>query len=310
MSWLAQTESKRVGQHPRSTAQFSHSERASASNALRSSPSTNAVDRRQLSILWIDDEPDRALSVLLLEHRILLDWATTGSDGLERAATAGYDAIVVDVRLEDMSGLTVVRRLGKFDARPPTLIVTGHYLEDEVRQQAWQLGAAVAYKPFLDASALASALRVIAERRGCSPLLNLRPGELATERRVSDEPNGRLVNICGSVEAEMVAVSRTMRDVVDWIGHAPGPTPRGWRIRGTTRRTRSGGWGTPGRSNGRASWSSSVRRCGMRPSGWPKRSVVIGLCGSCTWNWAGSIGARVALRRPGTDGGTVTVVTT
>jgi len=177
---------------------------------------------RVVEVLWIDDEPDHALSLLLQECGCQIEWTTTGAAGLERAAARRYDAIVVDVRLGDMSGLTVLRRLTTFESCPPLLVVTGCYCEDEVLQDACRFGArGVAYKPFLDEQALAAALRVVIDGHGHSPLLRVRPDDV---RDVHHARHGRPAVLSARsgdrASLGIVAVSRAMREVVEWIAHA------------------------------------------------------------------------------------------
>jgi two-component system response regulator HydG len=171
-----------------------------------------------LRILWIDDEPDETLSVLLRDHGCQVEWATTGAAGLERARSGQYDAIIVDVRLGDMSGLTVLRRLTVSALCPPVLMVTGCYCEEEVLRDAWRFGAAaMAYKPLVEDAALAEALRVVAVGQGESPLLHVRP-EASGVRRAAhagtiDPGQADLY------DSNVVAVSPAMRAIVERIAH-------------------------------------------------------------------------------------------
>ena len=98
---------------------------------------------------------------MLREHGFNVEWATTGAKALQRVRERRYALVIVDVRLEDMLGVTVVKRLV---GGSQVLVVTGHYLEDAIRTEAWRLGAAVAYKPFLpgDSSTTRFDVRVVA----------------------------------------------------------------------------------------------------------------------------------------------------
>ncbi len=181
-----------------------------------------ATSESRRTVLWIDDEPDHALSALLNEYGCQIEWATTGAAGLERHGASAYDAIVVDVRLGDMSGLTVVRRIKALDTATPVLVVTGCYCEEEVLQDAWRLGAAaVAYKPFLDEQELAAALRVIIDGRGRSLLLHVRPDDLGGPLQAGAGRGGAPDDLTPAAMASpgFVAVSPAMRAVVDWIAH-------------------------------------------------------------------------------------------
>ncbi len=78
-------------------------------------------------LLLIDDDPE-----LLPEkvrhlfptpaHRVEVTY--TGAEGLERAAAAPPDVILLDLRLPDQSGLEVLKQLRALDARIPVVFVT------------------------------------------------------------------------------------------------------------------------------------------------------------------------------------------
>src|SRR6476619_2643586 len=79
------------------------------------------------NLLLIDDHPgllpDQVSPVFPAPaHRV--DIAHTGAEGLERAAAARPDVILLDLRLPDQSGLDVLRQLRQIDARIPVVLVT------------------------------------------------------------------------------------------------------------------------------------------------------------------------------------------
>jgi DNA-binding NtrC family response regulator len=194
-----------------------------------------ALDSRSpdslLDVLWVDDEPVHGLGLLLRDHGFNVEWATTGAEALRRVREKRYALLIVDVRLEDMLGLTVVKRLPEGTR---VLVVTGHYLEDEIRAEAWRLGAAVAYKPFLDEEALANALDVLITGRGRSGLLHVPPGHSDSKRKSEDQPPTGGCSGADPVRVHgIVAASEAMRDVVAWIAKA-GPTNAPVLITGET----------------------------------------------------------------------------
>ena len=83
-------------------------------------------------LLVIDDEPavgysfQRAFTTAGVE----VVTARTGTAGIERFRTELPDAVVLDVRLPDRSGLDVYRELRAIDPRRPVVIITAHGTTD------------------------------------------------------------------------------------------------------------------------------------------------------------------------------------
>ncbi len=92
-------------------------------------------------ILLIDDDVE--LGSLLKEYLgregIVLEVEHDGPRGLERAAVAGFDLVVLDVMLPGMDGFEVLRRL-RSRSRVPVLMLTARS-EDEDRIVGLELGA-------------------------------------------------------------------------------------------------------------------------------------------------------------------------
>jgi DNA-binding NtrC family response regulator len=78
-------------------------------------------------LLLVDDNPNVILKQI---HRVFdaagheVDAARTGEDGVRQAATRTPDAILLDLRLPDLSGLEVYQRLRQIDARIPVIFIT------------------------------------------------------------------------------------------------------------------------------------------------------------------------------------------
>lgn len=153
-----------------------------------------------LRVLWIDDDlvpGDAILELLALEH-IQVTVATTAAEGLRLAAETAYDAILLDIRLPDLFGLTALRRLRAIGVSTPVAVITGCYMEPEIEREAQRLGAAdFLRKPVLDIGALANVLRS------------------AASGPMSGAP--KPVPIHG-----VIAASAVMQDIVSWI-EAVGP---------------------------------------------------------------------------------------
>lgn len=124
-------------------------------------------------ILVVDD--DRLILDLLAEglraKGYAVDAASTGADALALAGTSSHDLAVVDIRLPDLSGIEVARRLREAFGIP-ALFLSAHDDEETVREAVAGGGLGyvvkpVAFRQFLPGieSALARAhdLRALAE---------------------------------------------------------------------------------------------------------------------------------------------------
>lgn len=83
---------------------------------------------RKTNILLVDDRPENLLtleSVLSEDHRDFLS-ATSGAEALLMCKLEKIDLILLDYRLEDMTGLEVIRQLRGNDetAHIPVILVT------------------------------------------------------------------------------------------------------------------------------------------------------------------------------------------
>ena len=78
-----------------------------------------------MRILIVEDEPDllRVLSRALREEHYAVDTAEDGDEGLYKAQTVDYDAIVLDVMLPGIDGFEVLRRL-RLTKQTPVLMLT------------------------------------------------------------------------------------------------------------------------------------------------------------------------------------------
>jgi len=101
---------------------------------------TRTGERR--TILVVDDEPE----VLSLFKRILSAEDTqilpagSGAEALAIARRTRLDLVILDVKLPDVSGIEVLRRLRKMDDRLPVIIVTAYGSADGARA-CMRLGA-------------------------------------------------------------------------------------------------------------------------------------------------------------------------
>jgi len=88
-----------------------------------------------MRILIIEDEPRLLLSLAkaLREEGYAVDTADTGDDGLYKAESFGYDAILLDVMLPGLDGWEVLRRLRKQKQTPVLMLTARDTPRDRVR---------------------------------------------------------------------------------------------------------------------------------------------------------------------------------
>src|SRR5260370_23881789 len=86
-------------------------------------------------VLLVEDDPGlvMALSDLLTAEGYEVESATTGKDGLERAGTAQFDLVILDVMLPGKNGFDVCRDLRQRRVATPVLMLTARgQLTDKV----------------------------------------------------------------------------------------------------------------------------------------------------------------------------------
>ena len=78
------------------------------------------------SILVIDDEEimREILEALLTREGYSVRTAPTASEGLELAKAMPFDAVVLDVMLPDMNGITALEELRRIDEELPVVMIT------------------------------------------------------------------------------------------------------------------------------------------------------------------------------------------
>jgi two-component system, NtrC family, nitrogen regulation response regulator NtrX len=94
------------------------------------------------SILVVDDEPGvrSSISGVLKDEGFDVDTAGTGEECLEKANSAAYDVIVLDIWLPGLDGLTTLQRLRERQIDSQVVIISGHgNIESAVR--AIKMGA-------------------------------------------------------------------------------------------------------------------------------------------------------------------------
>lgn len=79
-----------------------------------------------MRILVVEDEPRLAETIrdILESQQFLVDVALTGTEGLDNGLTGIYDAILLDIMLPKLDGITVTKRLRAASCTSPILMLT------------------------------------------------------------------------------------------------------------------------------------------------------------------------------------------
>lgn len=174
----------------------------------------HAKDAADRVLLWIDDEiaPDGPEIRALTLDGYRVDCAVTGATGIQLARTRRYDAIILDLRLPDISGLAVLARLEDERLATPICVLTG-FGDIETAHLAGRLGAvAFRTKPVFIDDLIGMVGRVI--------------DDAAIPRRETDRDNraGAAVHAVAAVLEHLEAVMRA-RPAGSAFGSAGAPDP-------------------------------------------------------------------------------------
>lgn len=134
-------------------------------------------------ILIVDDDATTGhmLARLLTFHEFTAISVQSGAEGLRLALSGACDALVLDLQLPDVPGLSVLAQLRIHDAHVPVIPITGQYFDAWHRRRAEALGISdYLYKPLTD-DTLAQALR---RAIGGSRILTRSDGEHATVKDI------------------------------------------------------------------------------------------------------------------------------
>lgn len=96
---------------------------------------SNCAESDDMRILVVEDEPDllSSLAQALREEGYAVDTAADGEDGLFKAESSDYDAVVLDVMLPKLDGWEVLRGLRKTRKTPVLMLTARDRSADRVR---------------------------------------------------------------------------------------------------------------------------------------------------------------------------------
>lgn len=114
-------------------------------------------------ILVIDDEQSicEFFTDLFDEYGMTIDVEQSGTSGLKRALGDSYSLIFLDVKLGDMNGIDVLKRLKEGNPDTKVVMISG-YLTEDIIEEALKLGVdGYLYKPLSVRDILSMTLRFI-----------------------------------------------------------------------------------------------------------------------------------------------------
>lgn len=93
-------------------------------------------------VLVIDDEElvCKSLRVMLKEHDYEASSAVTGEEGVKLAGEGNFDVILLDLKMPDIDGIEILKKIKGDDPKAVVIIITG-YPSEETLGQARSLGA-------------------------------------------------------------------------------------------------------------------------------------------------------------------------
>jgi two-component system response regulator HydG len=127
--------------------------------------STAIMNGEQIRVLIIDDEKFHAEAVAESLERLGYECviATNGSDGVKKVEEEEFDVIVTDLRMDDVDGLTILRKAKQDAPDAEVVLITGHG-DVKTAVEAMQHGAANYLTKPVDMTELRAIVAKAAER--------------------------------------------------------------------------------------------------------------------------------------------------
>jgi DNA-binding response OmpR family regulator len=171
---------------------------------------SDSAEAQRTSVLVVDD--DRKLCRLIKDYLEPLGYdvatANTGKEGLEKALSGKFDAVILDVMMPEMDGLEVLRRL-RAASNVPVLMLTG-LGEEADRIVGLEMGADDYLPKTFSTRELLARLRAVIRRSRVTAARSLSASETSEEAPVvvgslRIEPSSRNVTLHG-VSLSLTAV--------------------------------------------------------------------------------------------------------
>jgi DNA-binding NtrC family response regulator len=90
----------------------------------------------QISLLLVDDEVGfvEVLSKRIIRRGMSVTAASSGSEAIQALRRRDFDVAVLDLKMEDMDGIEVLKIFKKMAPAMPVIMLTGHGSENSARE--------------------------------------------------------------------------------------------------------------------------------------------------------------------------------
>jgi DNA-binding NtrC family response regulator len=121
---------------------------------------------RQIKVLLVDDEEGyvNVLAKRMTRRQVEVSIALSGSEAIQTLRKKDFDVAVVDLKMEDIDGIEVLKIFKKMDPELPVVMLTGHGSEKAARD-GLALGAFDYLTKPCDLEDLLSTITKAAERK-------------------------------------------------------------------------------------------------------------------------------------------------
>jgi DNA-binding NtrC family response regulator len=105
-------------------------------------PESQNINERQIKVLLVDDEKSfvEVLFKRLSKRNIDVTKAFSGTEGIQALRGEDFDVAILDLKMEDLDGLEVLKIFKKMYAKMEVIILTGHESE-QTAQEGLKYGA-------------------------------------------------------------------------------------------------------------------------------------------------------------------------
>jgi DNA-binding NtrC family response regulator len=94
------------------------------------------VKTHRINLLLIDDEVGyvNVLSNRMAKRNIDVTKCLSGTEGIQKLRKQDFDVAVLDLKMEDMNGIEVLKIFKKMDPDMPVIMLTGHGSEQAAKE--------------------------------------------------------------------------------------------------------------------------------------------------------------------------------